>query len=185
MYFISYFADQIIRYRSLLQYSTEICEASHRPLKDAYYRSNHINAVAQIIRTYIRAHSFVMPKWNIQKWLSKLDHIPKQMCVVIQSTRLSTHLLRNVGRVLTRGKNQGDMCNKTIHNIQTLQMVYELPNLETRTGTYLRRNQLERYYHLNSWIPTSHILWMPRSKHLILFKSQYSHLMTMGTTYPV
>jgi len=35
------------------------------------------------------------------------------------------------------------MCNKTIHNIQTLQMVYELLDLETLTGSYLLHNQLE------------------------------------------
>jgi len=52
MYLISHFADQISKYGSLLQYSTEICEALHKPLEDAYRRSNHINAMPQIIRTY-------------------------------------------------------------------------------------------------------------------------------------
>ena len=36
MHLVSHFADQITQYGSLPQYLTEICEASHKPLKDAY-----------------------------------------------------------------------------------------------------------------------------------------------------
>jgi len=75
MHLISHFVNQITRYGSLPQYSTEICEASHKPLKDAYRRSNHINAMPQIIGTYSWAHSFVMRERNIQQWLTELDHI--------------------------------------------------------------------------------------------------------------
>jgi len=143
MHLISHFADQITRYGSLPQYSTEICEASHKPLKDAYRRSNHINPMPQIIRTYTRAYSFAMREWNIQQWLSEHDHIPREIRNVVHPTRPSIHLPRDVGGDLTRSKLQGRMCNKTIHNMQTLQTVYQLPTLETLTGSYLRRNQLE------------------------------------------
>ncbi|KAF8433158.1 hypothetical protein BGX38DRAFT_1071156, partial [Terfezia claveryi] len=54
MNLISHFVEQIAKYGSLPQYSTEICEASHKPLKDAYRRSNHINALPQILRSYTR-----------------------------------------------------------------------------------------------------------------------------------
>ncbi|KAF8433169.1 hypothetical protein BGX38DRAFT_1102108, partial [Terfezia claveryi] len=54
MHLISHFADQIAKYESLPQYSTEICEASHKPLKDAYWQSNHVHAVPQIIHAYTR-----------------------------------------------------------------------------------------------------------------------------------
>ncbi|KAF8429411.1 hypothetical protein BGX38DRAFT_1072811, partial [Terfezia claveryi] len=69
MYLISHFADQIAKYGSLPQYSTEICEVSHKPLKDAYRRTNHINAVPQIIHAYTRAHSFAMRKRNVEQWI--------------------------------------------------------------------------------------------------------------------
>ena len=47
---LNHWADQIPRYRCLPQYSTEICEASHKLLKDAYRRSNHVDGIPQIIQ---------------------------------------------------------------------------------------------------------------------------------------
>jgi len=140
IHLISHFAGQITRYGSLPQYSTEICEASHKPLKDAYHRSNHINAMPQIIRTYTQAHSFAMRERNIQQWLTELDHISKDIRDVIDPTRPSLHLPQDVSANLTRSKLQGRICNKTIYNIQTLQAIYELPDLQTLTGSYLRHN---------------------------------------------
>jgi len=140
MHLISHFTDQITRYGSLPQYSTEIYEASHKHLKDAHRWSNHINAMPQIIRTYTRAHSFAMRKRNIQQWLTELDHISKDIRDVIHPTCPSLHLPQDVSADLTRSKLQGRMCNKTMYNIQTLQAIYELPDLQTLTGSYLRHN---------------------------------------------
>jgi len=140
IHLISHFADYKTRYVPLPQYSTEICEASHKPLKDAYRRSNHINAMPQIIRTYTRAHSFAMRERNIQQWLTELDHISKDIRDVIHPTRPSLHLPLDVSADLTRSKLQGRMCNKTMYNIQTLQAIYELPELQRLTGSYLRHN---------------------------------------------
>ena len=58
MHLISHFAVQMRKYGSLPQYSTEICEASHYPLKDAYRRSNHMDTMPQIIQTYTPAQTF-------------------------------------------------------------------------------------------------------------------------------
>jgi len=66
MHLISHFTDQINKYGSLPQYSTEICEASHKPLKDAYRCSNHLNAIPQILRTYTRVHGFSMREKNLE-----------------------------------------------------------------------------------------------------------------------
>jgi len=129
MHLISHFADQITRYGSLPQYSTEICKASHKPLKDAYCRSNHINAMPQIIRTYTWAYSFAMRERNILQWLTELDHIFKDIRYVIHPTRPSLHLPQDISADRTSSKLQGHMCNKTMYNIQTLQAIYELPNL--------------------------------------------------------
>ena len=65
MHLISHFAVQISKYGSLFQYSMKICEALHKPLKDAYRRSNYINAMPQIIRTYTQVHSFRMWEKNL------------------------------------------------------------------------------------------------------------------------
>jgi len=137
---ISHFTDQITRYGSLLQYCTEICEASHKPLKDAYRQSNHINAMPQIIRTYMQAHSFVMWERNIHQWLTELDHIPKDIHDVIHPMRTNFYLPQDVSADLPRSKLQGRMCNKTMYNIQILQAIYEPPDLQTLTGSYLRHN---------------------------------------------
>ena len=147
MHLISHFADQIEKYGSLPQYSTEICEASHKPLKDAYRRSNHINAMPQIIRTYTRAHSFAMRERNIQQWLTELDHIPEDIRDIIPPTRPGLHLPRDVSPDLTRSKLQGRICNKTIHNTHTLQTIFELPDLQTLTSIYLRCNQIHGLSH--------------------------------------
>jgi len=94
----------------------------------------------QIIRTYTREHSFAMWEWNIQQWLTELDHISKDIRNVIHPTRPSLHLPQDLSADLTRSKLTGRMCNKTMYNIQTLQAIYELPDLQTLTGGYLRHN---------------------------------------------
>ncbi|KAF8418454.1 hypothetical protein BGX38DRAFT_1109133, partial [Terfezia claveryi] len=65
MHLISHFVDQIAEYGSLPQFSTDICEVLHKPLKDGYRRSNHVNVVPQVIQTYTRAHSFAIREKNI------------------------------------------------------------------------------------------------------------------------
>jgi len=67
MHLISHFKDQISKYGSLLQYSMEICEGSHKPLKDAYRYRNHLNAIPQIIRTYTQVHGFSMREKNLEQ----------------------------------------------------------------------------------------------------------------------
>jgi hypothetical protein len=64
MHMISHFAEQIQKYGQLPQYSTEIGEAYHKPLKEAYDRTNRINATAQILKIYDRDHAFAMKELN-------------------------------------------------------------------------------------------------------------------------
>jgi len=68
LHLLSYYADQIAQYGSLPQYSTEICEASHKPLKDTYHRSNHIDSIPQIIDSYTREHNFAVREMNMALW---------------------------------------------------------------------------------------------------------------------
>ena len=46
---ISHFPEQIPKYGSLPQFSSEICEASHKPLKEAYHRTNHKNVLPKLL----------------------------------------------------------------------------------------------------------------------------------------
>ncbi|KAF8418320.1 hypothetical protein EV426DRAFT_679831 [Tirmania nivea] len=140
MHLISHFVDQIAKYGSLPQYSTEICEASHKPLKDAYRRTNHINALPQILRTYTRAHNFAMRERNLEQWIADLSHIPDEIRSIIRPTRQGLHLSRDAAPELTRRKLQGPLTRTDIYNLETLQKLYQLPDLRALTRTYLARH---------------------------------------------
>jgi len=66
IHLLSHYADQISRYGSLPQYFTESCETSHKLFKNAYHRSNHVDAIPQIIQGYMREHSFAMKELNME-----------------------------------------------------------------------------------------------------------------------
>jgi len=44
----------------------EICKASHKPLKEAYRWSNHIDSIPQTIKGYGRAHSIAVKELEIE-----------------------------------------------------------------------------------------------------------------------
>jgi hypothetical protein len=69
IHLISHYAEQIPKFGGLGQYSTEISETMHKPFKDAYCRSNRVNATSQIISTYTRDHTFAMRDLTIQTWM--------------------------------------------------------------------------------------------------------------------
>ncbi|KAF8439589.1 hypothetical protein BGX38DRAFT_1318767 [Terfezia claveryi] len=139
MHLISHFADQIAKYGSLPQYSTEICEASHKPLKDAYRRSNHVHAVPQIIHAYTRAHSFAMRERNLEQWIRDLPNMPDAIRTIVTPPRLSLHLPSDADPEIMRTKLQGQLTVKDIHDLETLQTHYKLPDLLTLTARYLAR----------------------------------------------
>jgi len=66
IHLLSHYADQISWYGSLLQYSTKSCKASYKLFKNSYRRSNHVDAIPQIIQGYIWEHSFVMKKLKME-----------------------------------------------------------------------------------------------------------------------
>jgi len=73
IHMLSHYTEQISRFGTLQQYSTEICESSHKGLKDAYRRSNRINATPQIIQTYTRQHTLSVRESNLRMWSKTLD----------------------------------------------------------------------------------------------------------------
>ena len=68
IYLIMYWADQISRYGSLLQYSMEVYETSHKVLKDTNHQSNHVDSIPQIIQRYTRSHSFAVKELDMATW---------------------------------------------------------------------------------------------------------------------
>jgi len=66
MHLLSHYSSQIKDFGNLPQYSTEITEALHKPLKDAYRRSNRVEAAEQILDMITRDHALRMRELNIQ-----------------------------------------------------------------------------------------------------------------------
>ena len=81
IHLISYFAEQIPKFGSLLQYSTDITEYMHKAFKDAYRRSNKVDSLSQIVTTYTRDHTFAMKDLTIRAWKSIQQQADTIACV--------------------------------------------------------------------------------------------------------
>jgi hypothetical protein len=142
MHLISHFPDQISKFGSLPQFSTEICEASHKPLKTAYRRSNHKNALPQIIDTYTRTHNFGMREQNIIQWSEELDTIPGDILRVLRPspTLGGIHIPCGAPPSCISTKLKGRINPKTVFNLKTLATYYHLPDLQALTTLFLMNN---------------------------------------------
>ena len=70
IHLIPHLAEQIPKFGSLPQYSTDISEYMHKALKDAYRRSNKVDSFSQIVTTYIRDNTFATKDLSIRAWKS-------------------------------------------------------------------------------------------------------------------
>ena len=87
IYMMSHFAMQIHQYDQLPQYSIEIGEGLHKPQKDTYRRTNHIEATLQILKIYTRNHAFAMKELNLQA-LSKDVDIGETSDIISEPTNI-------------------------------------------------------------------------------------------------
>ncbi|KAF8459684.1 hypothetical protein BDZ91DRAFT_785668 [Kalaharituber pfeilii] len=87
LHLLSHYAEQVFRFGSLLQYSTEISEAMHKPLKDAYRRSNKVDATEQILDIYTRTHSMAMLEKNLVAW-SRILLLPREYLDALEGREL-------------------------------------------------------------------------------------------------
>jgi len=71
IHLIMHWADQISPYGSLPLYSTEVCEISHKALKDAYRQSKYVDNIPQIIQSYTRSHSFAVRELDMTAWATE------------------------------------------------------------------------------------------------------------------
>ena len=65
LHLLTHCAQQIILFELLPQYSTEIIEAHHKPLKGSYRWSNHVDATPQILDSYARGSAYKMLEFNL------------------------------------------------------------------------------------------------------------------------
>jgi len=68
IHLLSNYNTQIRDFGSPPQYSTEVTEALHKPLKDADRRSNHVNPTDQILDIITREHVLRIRELNIEVW---------------------------------------------------------------------------------------------------------------------
>ena len=79
MYLVYHFAEQIPEFGSLVQYLTEVCEASYKALKQIYRQTNHIKVLPQIIVHYARTYNVSMREYTITQWSRKLENFPRDV----------------------------------------------------------------------------------------------------------
>ena len=91
----------------------------------------------QIIKIYIRGHSFAMREKNIEQWCKELEHIPEDVRGVIHPTHTSTHIPLGLHPPNLPIKLQGRIDSNDIYNLETLAAHYDLPDLQTLTSQYL------------------------------------------------
>ena len=68
IHLISHYAEQIPKFRSLPQYSTDIRKYMRKGLQDAYRWSNKVESLSQIVTPYTRDHTFAMKDLTISTW---------------------------------------------------------------------------------------------------------------------
>ncbi|KAF8416010.1 hypothetical protein BGX38DRAFT_1109835, partial [Terfezia claveryi] len=71
LHLLTHYVEQNIQFGTLPQYSTEITESLHKPLKDAYKRSNRVDATIQILDIHTRDHAFKMMELNLLHGIRK------------------------------------------------------------------------------------------------------------------
>jgi len=84
IHLLSHYNIQIRNFGSLPQYSTEVTEALYKPLKDAYRRSNHVNATEQILDMINREHALRIRELNIEAWSHELQ-VDRQILDLIRA----------------------------------------------------------------------------------------------------
>ena len=65
LHLLSHYGSQVVDFGTLPQYSTEITQALHNPLKDAYRRSNRVDGVEQILDIISMDYAICMRELNL------------------------------------------------------------------------------------------------------------------------
>jgi len=139
IYLLMHWSDQISQYGSLLQFSTEICKALHKALKEAYCRSNHIDSIPQIIQGYSRAHNIAVKELEIEAWAVEIPDIKKRVKGVLRPKRTNNVLIIKEGTrmfMTLRGKQS----IKEIYNIVHIAEAFMIPDLARHMKHFLEWN---------------------------------------------
>ncbi|KAF8430317.1 hypothetical protein EV426DRAFT_13691 [Tirmania nivea] len=128
IHLISHYAEQIPKFGALGQYSTDISEAMHKGFKDAYRRSNKVDATTQIITTYTRDHTFAMKDFAIRTWSRIRELKEPTQGISINPAEGQVYL-----------KLQGKIDLETVSNLEDLERMASLSNLKLAMRGFLTR----------------------------------------------
>jgi len=139
IHLLMHWSDQISQYGSLPQFSTEICEASHKALKEAYRWSNHIDSIPQIIQGYSQAHSIAVKELEIEAWEVEIPDIKERVKSVLHPKQTNNVLIVKEGTrmfMTLRGK----QLIKEIYNIAHIAEAFMIPDLARHVKHFLEWN---------------------------------------------
>jgi hypothetical protein len=142
LHLIMHWADHISRYGSLPQFSTEICETSHKAFKEAYRRSNHLDSIPQIIKGYSRNHNLAVRELEIATWADEDPAIAKQVEDAQRPKGGDKQLIVTPGTKIfmrLRSKRSG----KEIYNIPHIAAEFKIPDLANQVREFLEVNVYE------------------------------------------
>ena len=124
---------------SLPHFLTEICEASHKPLKETYRRSNHIDSIPQIIKEYGRAHTIVVKELEIEAWAVEIPNIKERIKGVLCPKRTNDILIIKEGTKMFMILG-GKQSIKEIYNIAHIAKAFMIPDLVRHVKQVLEWN---------------------------------------------
>jgi len=139
IHLLMHWSDQISQYGSLPQFSTQICEASHKALKEAYHRTNHIDCILQIIQGYGRAHSIAVKELEIEAWAVEIPDIKERVKGVLRPKQTNNVLIVKDGTrmfMTLRGKQS----IKEIYNLVHIAEAFMIPDLARHVKHFLEWN---------------------------------------------
>jgi hypothetical protein len=133
LHLLSHYGSQISNFGTLPQYSTEITEALHKPLKDAYRRSNRVDAVEQILDTISRDYAIQMKELNLIAWSGEVKLPPdvREVLGIVNKKGLKSRS----GRPTLRGKQSVESSS-----LSSLATLLGIPSLIDHFCDYLRLN---------------------------------------------
>ena len=147
LHLLSHYGSQISDFGTLPQYSTEITEALHKPLKDAYKRSNRVDAVEQILDTISRDYAIQMKELNLVAWDAeiKLPADVREVLGIVNGKESKSHSgypTLHSGRPTLRGKQSVENPGGT--PLSSLATLLGIPSLVEHFCNYLRLNSAHR-----------------------------------------
>ena len=141
LHLLSHYLSQIVDFATLPQYSTEVTEAPHKPLKDAWRRSNQVDAAEQILDTINRDYTIRMWELNLIAWSEEIQ-LPPEVLEILDITKDSPSTTRRRPTTIRRPTLRDELSthNPIGHCLLSLAVTLGILSLSERFLNYLKLN---------------------------------------------